>query len=110
MIFAILAIVLILILLYLFLREFNCWYWKVNRKIQLLERQNELLEALVIKFCGGLPDDSVFEEDAYDDTDEDDILDPEHDSSHDESEDDDIFDPDYEGDVTDGDEDDKILL
>jgi hypothetical protein len=39
------SIVLFIALLFL-LREFWCWYWKINKKIALLEEQNVLLSTL----------------------------------------------------------------
>lgn len=35
------------ILLYLALREVNCWYWKINKNIELQEKTNELLQKLI---------------------------------------------------------------
>lgn len=35
------------IVIFLVLREFNCWYWKINQRIQLMEEQNELLKELL---------------------------------------------------------------
>lgn len=45
-----LAIVSIIIVLFLVLREFFCWYWKINKHIEiqeeLLENIKEILEEL----------------------------------------------------------------
>ncbi len=35
------------IVIFLVLREFNCWYWKINQRIQLMEEQNELLKEVL---------------------------------------------------------------
>ena len=35
------------IVIFLLLREFNCWYWKINQRIQLMEEQNELLKEVL---------------------------------------------------------------
>lgn len=35
------------ILLFFAMREINCWYWKINKKIELQEKTNELLEKLI---------------------------------------------------------------
>lgn len=35
----------ILLLIIIFCRELFCWYWKLNRIIELLEEQNRLLRA-----------------------------------------------------------------
>ncbi len=43
----ILIVIAILIVVLLLLREVNCWYWKINQRISLMEKQNKLLEKLV---------------------------------------------------------------
>jgi flagellar biosynthesis/type III secretory pathway M-ring protein FliF/YscJ len=40
----------ILIIVFLILREVNCWYWKINRNIELQEEQSRLLQKLVQQF------------------------------------------------------------
>ena len=37
---------LILLVIFLICRELVCWYWKINRAVELLERQNVLLERI----------------------------------------------------------------
>lgn len=37
---------LILVVIFLVCREIVCWYWKINRAVELLERQNVLLERI----------------------------------------------------------------
>jgi len=37
----------ILFLIFLLLREFWCWYWKINKRISLQKDTNELLEKLL---------------------------------------------------------------
>ena len=32
------------LIVFLICREIICWYWKINKIVELLERQNELLE------------------------------------------------------------------
>ncbi len=39
------VVVLVGLLLFLLLRFVMCWYWKINRRIALLEKQNSLLES-----------------------------------------------------------------
>ncbi|MBR4631655.1 MAG: hypothetical protein IKO57_14640 [Treponema sp.] len=34
----------IAIVIFLLLREFNCWYWKINQKIKTLENMERTLE------------------------------------------------------------------
>jgi hypothetical protein len=46
-VFSYLIIALIVIVgLFLLLREFWCWYWKINKKINLIEEQNEMLKTI----------------------------------------------------------------
>jgi hypothetical protein len=42
---------------FLLIREFWVWYWKINKRINLLEDQNELLEDIKI-LLGGEPQDN----------------------------------------------------
>ena len=35
------------ILLFLVLRSFNCWYWKINERIALQKETNDLLKQLI---------------------------------------------------------------
>ena len=36
----------VLIFLFFLLREVNCWYWKINIRIELLEENNRLLKVI----------------------------------------------------------------
>ena len=36
----------ILFIIFLILREINCWYWKINRRIQISEETNMLLQKI----------------------------------------------------------------
>jgi hypothetical protein len=47
----ILIALLVFVGIFLLLREVNCWYWKINERISLLNEQNDLLKKLV---SGGL--------------------------------------------------------
>ncbi|MDP2234995.1 MAG: hypothetical protein Q8J88_01055 [Bacteroidales bacterium] len=38
---------LLIIIVWFALRELNCWYWKVNRRIELQEETNKLLRKIV---------------------------------------------------------------
>lgn len=40
-------ILVVTIALFFILREVNCWYWKINQRIKLMEEQNRLLNLLV---------------------------------------------------------------
>lgn len=40
-------IVVICVVIFLILRVFFCWYWKINRRVDLLEKQNALLEEIL---------------------------------------------------------------
>jgi hypothetical protein len=33
----------ILLVFFLVCREFLCWYWKINKSVELLEEQNKIL-------------------------------------------------------------------
>lgn len=43
---AFLVTLLILVVIFLVCRELVCWYWKINKAVELLERQNVLLERI----------------------------------------------------------------
>lgn len=40
-------VLLVTIALFFALREVNCWYWKINKRIELMEEQNEILKKLL---------------------------------------------------------------
>ncbi|MEA4854784.1 MAG: hypothetical protein AAGU21_08155 [Solidesulfovibrio sp.] len=44
---------LILVVIFLVCREIVCWYWKINRAVELLERQNVLLERIEARISAG---------------------------------------------------------
>ncbi len=44
-----LAIVVIFVVVFWALREVNCWYWKINKRIELQEETNVLLKQIVGK-------------------------------------------------------------
>jgi len=46
---SVLITLLIIIVIFLILREIVCWYWKINRIVDLQEKQNILLEKLVAR-------------------------------------------------------------
>ena len=46
------VVLLALILLFFFLREVNCWYWKINERIELAHRQNMLLDKILHHVAG----------------------------------------------------------
>jgi hypothetical protein len=58
-------ILIIGILLFLVIREFNCWYWKINKRINLQQREIELLESIAKKL-DDLNDNLTEEEDIPD--------------------------------------------
>ena len=41
------VIVAICVVIFLILRAFFCWYWKINKRVDLLEKQNALLEEIL---------------------------------------------------------------
>lgn len=42
----IIMFIIILIILFILTREFWCWYWKINIKIEQIEKVNENLEQI----------------------------------------------------------------
>ena len=50
-----LVILIILIVVFIILREVNCWYWKINKRIDLLEKQNLLIEKILNHLKGISP-------------------------------------------------------
>lgn len=43
----IILLLIVLLVVFLFLREINCWYWKINALLQACEKTNEKLDTLV---------------------------------------------------------------
>jgi len=43
----------VLVVFFLLLREFWCWYWKINLRVNLLTKQNTLLEEVASALCRG---------------------------------------------------------
>jgi hypothetical protein len=43
------VLLIVLILLFLALRKFVCWYYKINKRIELMEETNQLLKKITIK-------------------------------------------------------------
>lgn len=43
----ILITIVILVVVFLILREVNCWYWKINERISLQKEQNSILEKIL---------------------------------------------------------------
>ena len=39
--------VIVFVVIFLILREVNCWYWKINERISLMNEQNDLLRKLI---------------------------------------------------------------
>ena len=50
--FAVFAGLFILVVIFLLLREFWCWYWKINKIAGLQKETNELLKELIAKDVG----------------------------------------------------------
>ena len=55
---AILITIVVLVLVFLLLREVNCWYWKINKRIELMEVQNDLLRSLLSEKRSSLKSDN----------------------------------------------------
>ena len=45
--------IVILVVVFLILREFWCWYWKINVRVNLLTEQNTLLREIASALRGG---------------------------------------------------------
>jgi hypothetical protein len=56
---SILVILIVLILIFLALREFVCWYYKINKRIELMEETNQLLKKLIMKSPEEVTSDST---------------------------------------------------
>ena len=50
-------------LLFLALRGFNCWYWKINERIALQQETNDLLKQLVKQNTLVEPPKTILEDD-----------------------------------------------
>ncbi len=57
-----LKVMAIAVVLFFVLREVNLWYWKINKRIELMEKQNVLLES-IFKQLGGSFEKALTEED-----------------------------------------------
>ncbi len=44
---SIIFLIIVVLIIFLLLREVNCWYWKINKRISLLEEQNQLLKMFI---------------------------------------------------------------
>ncbi len=53
-----LLLVIVSILLFLLFREFFCWYWKINKRISMTERQVVLLEKILAHLKSTSPNQS----------------------------------------------------
>ena len=55
-----LAIVVLLfcVLLFFLLREVICWYYKINKMINIQSKQNELLQQILNKLSGDRPEEA----------------------------------------------------
>lgn len=56
--------IIVLVVIFLLLREINCWYWKINERIELAKRQNLLLEKILQYHIGEIPDNNTDSPDA----------------------------------------------
>lgn len=45
----VIMVIVLLIAVFILLRELNCWYWKINERIELQKRTNDLLEKIISK-------------------------------------------------------------
>ena len=49
-------VIVVIILVFLALREINCWYWKINERVGLLKEQNLLLKRIFMQLGGEIID------------------------------------------------------
>ena len=56
MIFYLIVTLIVLIIIFLLIREINCWYWKINERANLQRRTNLLLEKIYLQNGGKLDD------------------------------------------------------
>jgi len=56
---ALLITFVIALLIFLLLREFWCWYWKINKLVSLQRETNELLRTLVKSHHGDKQDQAA---------------------------------------------------
>ncbi|MDR0604854.1 MAG: hypothetical protein LBG80_11180 [Bacteroidales bacterium] len=45
----------IVVVLFLILRKFNTWYWKIDEKISIAQKTNFLLEKILVQLGGTTP-------------------------------------------------------
>jgi len=45
--FYVIVMIIVAIIVFIIAREFNCWYWKINKRLQLLEEINQNLKELL---------------------------------------------------------------
>ncbi|WP_428563977.1 MAG: hypothetical protein ACP59X_01400 [Solidesulfovibrio sp. DCME] len=50
---SLLVTLLVLAVIFLVCREIVCWYWKINKAMELLERQTVLLERIEARLSAG---------------------------------------------------------
>ena len=44
--------IIVLVLIFLLLKEVICWYWKINKRVSLMEETNHLLRTYIAsKYC-----------------------------------------------------------
>jgi hypothetical protein len=48
----IIVFLIVLVGLFLLLREVNCWYWKINERVVLMKQNNELLKKISFQLQG----------------------------------------------------------
>ncbi len=51
--------ILVFILIFWLLREINCWYWKINERIELQKQTNQLLLKILEKNAPAKPEKEV---------------------------------------------------
>jgi len=59
---AFIAIILVMAVLFLILREFSCWYWKINERLSTQHKTNLLLERMLMQLGASDLDEISIEE------------------------------------------------
>ena len=54
----IIGLIVVLFIIFLIIRELNCWYWKINKRIELTKQTNFLLEKIYSQLGGVIKKDN----------------------------------------------------
>lgn len=57
----------VVVVVFIVLREFVTWYWKINKRLELMEEQNQLLKNIFIQLGGSITDPKDVSQERLDD-------------------------------------------